>query len=157
VGLNCVTLSLGSCSPPPIIAITNPIHETESGYLISTGGDEPGFNPAQLSIGSNAPSQDGMIEFDGSVFVAAAGLVSSRWLAAGWIISEQPVNTDTEQVPSDCTLYPHQGVPDQWVGNCTVLIRIPEDGASHISVMHTGQDGTTTMVQIAPPPDGSQP
>jgi hypothetical protein len=158
VWISCVlTISLGACSSAPLLAVSNPIQESEGYSSNSDDFAQPGASPAELSVNSNHSSPDGMVVFDGAIFVASAQLITERWQAAGWRISDQPINTDTQQLPADCTLYPHQGVEDQWVGTCNGYVLIPRDGASHISVMHTAKDGTKTMVQIAPPPDHIQP
>ena len=98
-----------------------------------------------------------LVEFEGSVFVAITKPDNILWLSAGWQIATQPVAGDQDSVPTDCTLYPHQGVDDQWIGSCSGKTYIPRAGANHIAVVHTLPDGTTRMVQVAPPPVASQP
>lgn len=95
----------------------------------------------------------GMITFEGNVFVASTNPLPGRWQLAGWQIASRSITIEENQVPIDCTLYPHEGVEDQWIGSCSGNTLIPEDGASHIAVMHTPTDGNTIMVQVAPTPD----
>jgi hypothetical protein len=107
---------------------------------------------------SNDPATpDGMVAFEGTVYVALTKPVTNRWQSAGWRIAEQPVDTDTQQAPLDCSLYPHSGVQDQWIGGCRGFVLIPPDGAQHIAVVVTNPDGSSTMVQIAPPPVAPNP
>ena len=60
--------------------------------------------------------QDGMVVFDGIVFVASTEPIKDIWQLAGWKISNRNQATDDDQIPTDCTLYPHQGVEDQQRG-----------------------------------------
>lgn len=92
------------------------------------------------------------IPFNGEVFVATSTIISELWRQAGWGIGEVPIDTDAQQVPLDCVLYPHSGVENQWVGSCSGRVLIPKSGAKHIAVMLTDSNGKTTMVQVAPPP-----
>jgi hypothetical protein len=147
-------LYLGACAPSQILSVPNPASRIEG---VTDGDGSNGILQNDPAASSNTGSKDGMVAFDGSVFVASAQLVNERWKAAGWLISREPVDTDTQQISADCTLYPHQGVEDQWVGLCNGYVLVPKDGASHISVMHTAQDGTTTMIQIAPPSVNTNP
>lgn len=98
-----------------------------------------------------------LLAFDGQVFVATTKPDHQRWLSAGWQISSEVVSGDQDSVPADCTLYPHQGVDDQWIGSCSGSTLIPRQGALHIAVMHTSSDGSSRMVQVAPPPLVSDP
>ena len=98
-----------------------------------------------------------LLAFEGRVFVASTKPENNLWQSAGWQIATQPVAGGEESVPADCTLYPHQGVDDQWIGSCTGYTYIPREGANHIAVMHTQPDGTTIMVQVAPPPAADEP
>ena len=98
----------------------------------------------------------GMLAFDGRVFVASTRPSSKRWHLAGWQIADTPIAGEGESLPADCTLYPHQGVDNQWIGSCSGHTFIPRDGANHIAVVHTSQDGTTTLVQVAPPTSTGQ-
>lgn len=100
---------------------------------------------------------EGMLAFEGTVFVASTKPSNNRWHLAGWQIAVQPIIVEDDSIPADCTLYPHQGVDDQWIGSCTGYTIIPRDGATHIAVVHTQPDGTTTLVQVAPPPDTNEP
>jgi len=110
-----------------------------------------------ISVKDDQPLPAGMVAFDGIVFVASTEPIPDRWQLAGWRIGSQSQATDNDQVPPDCTLYPHLGVEDQWIGSCYGYTFVPKDGASHIVVMHTPPDGTTTLVQVAPQPDSEGP
>jgi hypothetical protein len=98
-----------------------------------------------------------MIAFQGQVFVASTRPKFQRWYIAGWKVAKKPMRKAEESVPVDCTLYPHLGVEDQWIGSCSGFTSIPRDGANHIAVMHTDEDGTTTLVQVAPPVEDANP
>ncbi|HLE51047.1 MAG TPA: hypothetical protein VI755_03260 [Anaerolineales bacterium] len=114
---------------------------------------EPPPTPPDDSLTSSSPSTpQNMVAFEGTVFVASLQIVAERWKLAGWRIGDQPLNTENQEPPSDCTLYPHLGVENQWVGSCRGYILVPSDGARHIDVMLTAEDGSTTLVQVAPPP-----
>lgn len=130
-------------------------HSTKS--LSSSEGDliqtSPASDSGTIPINSNKSPPDGMLVFEGTVFVASTQPIAARWTLAGWRIASRQQAAEGDQVPSDCTLYPHQGVDDQWIGSCSGYIFIPKDGASHIAVMHTRSDGNTVMVQVAPQPD----
>lgn len=103
----------------------------------------------QVAISQQSGSRQ-IVVFEGSIFVASTDLVSNRWLVAGWKISTQPIDTDTQLIPLNCTLYPHFGVENQWVGSCSGRVQVPQDGARNIAVMHTKVDGSTDLVQVAP-------
>lgn len=98
---------------------------------------------------NNGLSSD-MVSFNGVVFVATTDLDKYLWQIAGWRISEQYLDTENKDIPQDCTLYPHHGVSDQWVGSCSGYILVPRHGAKHIAVMVTDEKGSTNMVQVAP-------
>jgi hypothetical protein len=100
-------------------------------------------------VSNSAPSSD-MVSFEGLVFVATTDLDEYLWQIAGWRISAQGLDTDSSDIPQDCTLYPHDGVSDQWVGSCSGYILVPRNGAKHIAVMVTDNNGSTNMVQVAP-------
>jgi hypothetical protein len=100
---------------------------------------------------------EGMVVFEGSVFVASTNPLPDCWRMAGWQIASKSTAISDDQVPMDCTLYPHRGVENQWIGSCFGNTSIPEDGASHIAVMHTPPDGNTILVQVAPTPDSIGP
>jgi hypothetical protein len=102
---------------------------------------------------NNSFIPQGMLTFEGSVFVASTNPSPGRWQLAGWQIASRSMAISDNQVLSDCTLYPHIGVEDQWIGSCAGNTLIPEDGASHIAVMHTPPNGNTVLVQVAPTPD----
>ena len=110
-----------------------------------------------LSQTSPKTTSADLVAFEGQVFVASTKPETSLWRAAGWQVAGQPFNGDENSVPPDCTLYPHQGVDDQWIGSCSGFTSIPRQGAVHIAVMHTKPDGTTDLVQVAPPPAASEP
>ena len=95
----------------------------------------------------------GMLSFEGRVFVASTKPAPGLWQSAGWQIARNSMTIADDQIPVDCTLYPHKGVEDQWIGSCTGNTLIPKDGASHIQVMHTPPDGKTILVQVAPTPE----
>lgn len=88
--------------------------------------------------------------FEGTVFVVTTEVVDSLWSGSGWTISDQPINTNQQSIPLDCTLYPHAEVANQWIGGCTGNILVPRDGAEHIAVMISEQDGSLRVVQVAP-------
>jgi len=123
----------------------------------TNSNSEPAAEIQDLSASSHSATPDGMVAFEGKVFVALTAPTASRWQSAGWSVGNQPVNTDIQQAPLDCSLNPHSGVLDQWVGGCQGYVLIPEDGAQHIAVMIIKPDGSSTMVQIAPPPGGETP
>ena len=112
---------------------------------------QDGMKSGQTNNESFIPQ--GMLTFEGSVFVASTNPSPGRWKLAGWQIASRSMTIADNQVPFDCTLYPHEGVEDQWIGSCTGNTLIPKDGASHIAVMHTPPDGNTILIQVAPTPD----
>ena len=128
---------IGNSAPPP----TQPITEAE-----------PPNPPDDSLTSSSLGTPQNMVAFEGTVFVASIQIVAERWKMAGWRVGDQPLNTENQEPPSDCTLYPHYGVENQWVGSCSGYILVPSDGARHIDVMLTTDDGSTTLVQVAPPP-----
>ena len=112
---------------------------------------QEGERIAELNNKSLNPQ--GMLSFEGSVFVASTKPSTALWQLAGWQIAKNSITVADNPVPVDCTLYPHEGVEDQWIGSCTGSTLIPSDGASHIAVMHTPPGGNTILVQVAPTPD----
>ena len=118
---------------------------------------DPVSSVQDIPASNDSPTPDGMVAFEGTVYVALTEPAVSRWQSAGWSIAEQPLDTGAEQAPLDCSLYPHSGVQNQWIGGCRGYVLIPHDGAQHIAVMVTNPDGSSTMVQIAPPPGGTAP
>lgn len=146
---------LGACAPAQFASVPNPASSTslDSKRDISQSDQYLATGAGSKLAEANLTVPEGMVGFEGSVFVALVNVIQDRWVQAGWQISNQSINTDFEQLPSDCTLYPHEGVSNQWVGTCIGYVLVPRDGGSHISVMHTARDGNTTMVQIAPAPD----
>lgn len=142
-----INLSISACTAPVVSQLIMP------GETAFENPGTVGVNSDRISNQSgsnNVPA--GMITFNGSVFVAISELNRNVWRQAGWLISDQLIDTDTQEVPEDCTLYGHKGVEGQWVGRCRGRVLIPKDGAKHIAVMHTSQDGNTTLIQVAPPP-----
>jgi hypothetical protein len=112
-------------------------------------------SPEKSTLENNAEQSqlEDMVLFEGSVFVASTKPITSRWELAGWRIASIAEAVKGEKVPLDCTLYPHEGVEDQWIGSCAGSTFIPTNGANHIAVMHTRLDGKTTLVQVAPSAD----
>ena len=111
---------------------------------------------SQVSRGSSNQKPllaEGMLSFEGSIFVATSQPSPGLWQSAGWQIARNPIAVVDDQIPADCTLYPHAGVEDQWIGSCSGYTLIPKEGASHIQVMHTPPDGEAILVQVAPTPD----
>ena len=113
---------------------------------------EPPALPDDSLTSSSLSTPQNMVAFEGTVFIASIQIVAERWKMAGWRVGNQPLNTENQEPPADCTLYPHLGVENQWVGSCSGYILVPRDGARHIDVMLTAEDGSTTLVQVAPPP-----
>jgi len=141
----CLLATVSACTP------------LDSNPNTSIAGLAESASKKALAAASSDHSQhEKMAVFEGSVFVATTDLVTNLWIVAGWSISDQPLDTESQEVPNDCTLYPHSGVPSQWIGSCSGYILVPRAGATHIGVMVTNPDGSTTMFQIAPPPDALQ-
>jgi hypothetical protein len=92
-----------------------------------------------------------LISFDGTIFVATTIPIEELWKSAGWQVSDQAIDSDTQKMPTDCTLYKHEGVANQWIGQCSGNISIPQEGADHIAVIIIHPDGTKTYIQVAPP------
>jgi hypothetical protein len=154
VPLFLITLLLFSaCSPLAGAGSTSLVDSglSASDERISQETEEP-----PLSAPDDSAVQD-MVAFRGTVFVATSGIVESLWKLADWHISDQPVDTDETDLPADCTLRPHAGVVNQWVGSCAGDILIPKEGAQHIAVMLTDENGQVTMIQVAPNPRDWQP
>jgi hypothetical protein len=155
-----ILLLMPDCTPMPGAGASAPVR---------LGSDEAQAQPPDNSVpesaadiqdipaSSNSATPEGMVAFEGKVFVALTAPATARWQDAGWRVGNQPVNTDIQQAPLDCSLNPHSGVQDQWVGGCQGYVLIPQDGAQHIAVMVIKSDGSSTMVQIAPPPGGATP
>lgn len=152
---------LSACSPAWNAGIAIPAANqpdniiSDENKVYSQKSSPSGSNINQVDPERSVP--EGMVAFEGSVFVASTKPDIVRWQSSGWHISNKPFKSDDDQPPQDCTLYPHKGVEDQWIGNCFGTILIPKDGALHIAVMHTALDGSTTLIQVAPPPDMSGP
>ncbi len=120
-------------------SITNQTIQNESDDIHSPEQDEHSIN-----------QDSDMVAFEGVVFVATTELNKYLWQVAGWQISSKSIDTNNSDIPNDCTLYPHDGVSDQWIGSCEGYILVPRNGAKHIAVMVTDTAGSTNMVQIAP-------
>lgn len=116
----------------------------------TTGAESP--VPQEDSSSSSSIPED-MVAFEGTIFVASDELVTERWKMAGWRIADQPLDTEIQEPPPDCTLYPHLGVEDQWVGSCSGYVLVPRDGAQHIDVILFNSDGSTSSFQVAPEPN----
>lgn len=101
----------------------------------------------------DSPTPEGMRIFEGEVFVASTKPKTGLWKAAGWRIAKHPHLTNGDEMPTDCTLYPHEGVENQWIGSCSGFIYIPIEGAKHIAVVLTQPDGNTTHIQVSPIPN----
>jgi hypothetical protein len=129
---------------------SNKLFSSSDSDLIQISADS---ESEAIPVKSRKSPPEGMLVFEGTVFVATTQPIADRWEFAGWLIASRQQGIEGDQVPTDCTLYPHQGVDDQWIGSCSGYILIPKDGASHIAVMHTRSDGNTVMVQVAPQPD----
>ena len=114
---------------------------------------EPSSNLGVISVKVDHSNPEGIRIFEGDVFVASTTPLTGRWKSAGWRIANKSHSIDSETVPSDCTLYPHKGVKNQWIGSCSGFIYIPIDGAKHIAIVLTNPDGDTTHVQVAPIPN----
>lgn len=154
VPLFLITLLLFSaCSP---LAGAGSTSMVESGLGTNDKGILKETEDPPFSSPDDATAQD-MVTFRGTVFVATSGIVESLWRLADWRINDQPVDTDERDLPADCTLRPHAGVINQWVGRCAGDVLIPKQGAQHIAVMLTDENGQVTMIQVAPDPGGSQP
>lgn len=92
-----------------------------------------------------------LISFDGTIFVATTAPIKELWESAGWQVSSQSVNSDTQILPANCTLYKHEGVANQWIGQCSGKTSVPQEGAEHIAVIIISSNGTKTYIQVAPP------
>lgn len=99
---------------------------------------------------TSAATQPELVTFHGTAFVITTELSPGLWKASGWKLSGSPLDTDRDDIPLDCTLYPHASVNAQWIGGCTGNVRVPKQGAEHIAVMLINQDGSTSHVQVAP-------
>jgi hypothetical protein len=140
-------LALTSCSMAGVSASASPLTPgTLNGKRAET---ESAPAPEQ---GEAAPAS--FATFDGSLYVATSQPQAELWQSAGWSISGRSIDTDDSETPLDCTLYRHAGVSGQWVGGCAGSVSIPRYGADHIAVMLVHADGTTEMIQVAPPPSG---
>ena len=150
----CTPVEDAGASMPPEDAAE--IDLPPEGNEAETEIDKTEPSPADTPPGNTETTPpDGMVAFDGEVFVASTEVVTSRWQSAGWRIGDQALDTESQDVPPDCTLYPHAGVDNQWIGSCRGYVLVPQDGASHIDVILTHPDGSTTLIQVAPPSDSS--
>lgn len=153
----CSPVRTGRASGLALEGTSPEAHAAEAEQAGVAPEQEPEASEAGSAGGPPASAPQGMVAFQGSVFVASTELISNLWQRAGWRIGEQPVDTDAQELPPDCTLYPHQGVKDQWVGRCTGYILVPQEGAAHIAVVVINPDGSTSMVQVAPPGGNAPP
>jgi hypothetical protein len=103
------------------------------------------------------PNPTGFATLEGTVFVVTTDVINSTWNGSGWSISDLPLDTNIQTIPLDCTLYPHAEVHNQWIGGCIGEILVPRNGAEHISVMVSNQDGSMTVYQLAPQPSDTIP
>lgn len=144
---------ISSCS---IIGVTGDFdlasNRTYSGRSDSINSEPIENSTKSPELSRMSPHGDKVL-FEGIVFVASTTPFSKQWEAAGWKIAKNTETIDDNQVPQDCTLYPHRGVEGQWIGSCPGPTYIPTDGANHIAVMHTALDGSTSLVQVAPAED----
>jgi hypothetical protein len=155
LGLLAILLfsSLTACIPTAVYSsstLDNPLPSIQP----IDNQDEKNNLPANVktngSVNDPGAALAGVVSFDGTVFVASTQMVVDAWYASGWKISDQPLDTDLGPAPIDCTLYPHVGVSNQWVGGCAGHVQIPRFGAENIAVIFTNQDGVTEMIQVAP-------
>lgn len=148
-------LLLAACSSPSESSMdSNPNLLSANGSAAAAEASKALYPSPDNNLDSG---QDEMVAFRGTVFVATSQMVNGLWQTAGWQISEQPIDTDANEVPSDCTLYPHAGVVGQWVGRCRGKVSVPRKGAEHIAVMVTDENGNVSMIQIAPPSEEGGP
>lgn len=142
VAISLTSIMIASC------AQSDSVSEKSKKQLNNLAGPESS-STTMFAVAGQASLED-MILFEGNVFVASTKPVVSRWQLAGWEIARNGNSIAGDQVPPDCTLYPHEGVEDQWIGSCTGSTYVPTDGANHIAVMHTDLDGSTELIQVAP-------
>jgi hypothetical protein len=155
-----ILLLISACAPVPGTGASAPVNLGGDDAQVQSPANsipESVVDIPDIPASNDSATPDGMVAFEGRVFVALTTPAAGRWQQAGWRVGDQPVNTDIQQAPLDCSLNPHSGVQDQWVGGCQGYVLIPQDGAEHIAVMVIKPDGSSTMVQIAPPPSGSTP
>ena len=145
----CIIIS--ACSQSPYAQDTNS-EEMQTDYQLQPVIQSP-LNLGESSVEVDHSVPDAMRVFEGEVFVASTKPKTGLWKSAGWRIAKHPHSADGVEVPSDCTLYPHKGVENQWIGNCSGFIYIPIEGAKHIAVILTHPDGNTTHIQVSPIPD----
>ncbi len=112
--------------------------------------DENREEPINSKVFAANAAMDKMYSFSGDIFIATSEPVKELWQKAGWGISHQSINTETQNIPKNCTLYQHEGVVNQWIGLCSGNVFIPQEGAEHIVVMIIHPDGTKTHIQVAP-------
>ena len=145
------SLLVSGCSPTLVAEVSVSENKSFDGQdQLGVKSSSP-FGAINVKVDQSVP--EGMQVFEGDIFVASTKPKAGRWKSAGWRIAKQPHSTDSEEVPVDCTLYPHKGVEDQWIGSCSGYIFIPIDGAKHIAVVLTLPDGNTSLIQVAPSPD----
>jgi hypothetical protein len=145
---------LSACGQPMPDSPTAYASEENSSFVSKEAGPETDINPeGQVQVeDSDSPYKNSsdMVPFEGLVFVATTELDEYLWQIAGWQVSNQTIDTNNSEIPQDCTLYPHLGVSNQWIGSCTGYILIPRNGAKDIAVMITDVNGSTDLIQVAP-------
>ena len=135
------------------------IKNQEPVIQVSADPNKVGVSAHQTKSGAKfeQASMGEMVAFEGSVFVASTKPIEAYWTQAGWTISNESNRKDIGQVPDDCTLYKHLGVEDQWIGSCSGYTLVPKFGATNIAVVLEKSDGSSILVQVAPPPDSETP
>jgi hypothetical protein len=103
------------------------------------------------SASDYSSEQENITVLEGDIFVSTTEILPELWGSTGWRIANKSWDTGEQDLPADCTLYPHSGAAGQWVGRCRGEVKIPAAGAANIAVMIAGPDGNLTMMQVAPP------
>jgi len=158
IGIIILTTLMGTaCSSRLLNAERKQANNQISSVRITPGKSSPRSALDLIPVKADRSPPADMVAFEGNVFVASTKPIVNHWHRAGWQIARQSLTVEVDRVPEDCTLYRHLGVENQWIGSCSGHTLIPRDGASHIAVMHTKPDGTSILVQVAPPPDSNGP
>ena len=153
--LASITIILLSACGQPLPDSPTAYASEEKGAFVSNNLDaEADIDPEaqvndEVSVSPYENTSD-MVPFEGLVFVATTELDEYLWQIAGWQVSNQTIDTNNSDIPQDCTLYPHHGVSNQWIGSCTGYILVPRNGAKDIAVMITDVNGSTDLIQVAP-------
>lgn len=150
-----ITIILLSACGQPLPDSPTAYASEEKGSVVSKKNDaEADINPVAQDYTEESVSHydntSDMVPFEGIIFVATTDLDEYLWQIAGWQVSNQTIDTNDSDIPQDCTLYPHDGVSNQWIGSCSGYILIPRNGAKHIAVMITDVNGSTDLIQVAP-------